>query len=314
MSKHNRCPICNGTAKTVRRAFISPWVRNLGGIHQRRSKYCLCSSCESGFFDYRYSAAEMEGIYSDYRGARYLRARQEWEPSYTRSLNDSLGSSNEVLHLRHQFVLSALPENRRRAIQRVIDVGGDRGQFIPPDFPERFVLDVSGKELVEGVQRISSLVEAGQVAPNLVMACGVLEHVPQPIELMKDLRNIATNERHALIYIEVPGGVPTRRSFWSQQTATALGSVASRLRPLWAMLDSMSARQNLPRSISSNFMPMRQSEHINFFSRLGLENLTTSVGMRVLLLDEIAVPSMLLDSGRVQFSSTLRLLVELGDK
>jgi hypothetical protein len=310
MSKHNRCPICNGTAKTVRRAFISPWVRNLGGIHQRRSQYCLCSKCESGFFDYRYSAAEMEGIYSDYRGARYLRARQEWEPSYTHDLNDSLGNCQKVLDTRHQLVLSALATFPKNTIQNVVDVGGDQGQFIPPCFQQRFVLDVSGKQLATGIKRVTNLSEARNAQPDLVMACGILEHVADPQNFMADLVEITSNRSGVFIYIEVPSGVPKSRSLRSRTTEVFLGEIASRSRRLWAYLDSVSASARKGQKQSSISFPMRQSEHINFFSRDGLRFLADNSGAEIRLLDEVRLPTELLSGGRLQFSSSLRMLLE----
>ena len=47
-------------------------------------------SCGLAFFDRRYTDAEVEGIYGDYRDTKYVRIRRSWEPWYRASVNDAL--------------------------------------------------------------------------------------------------------------------------------------------------------------------------------------------------------------------------------
>ena len=43
-------------------------------------------------------------------------------------------------------------------LRNIVDYGGDEGQFFPPGYPgPKYVIDVSGKDLVDGVQAVSSL-------------------------------------------------------------------------------------------------------------------------------------------------------------
>jgi hypothetical protein len=286
----------------------------LGEIKARRSTYCLCSNCNSGFFDYRYSEVELNKIYADYRGDHYFKIRQSWEPSYSKNLNHSLGNSAEVLKARHQFVLSALSHAPHTSVSTVVDVGGDKGQFIPDNIPNKYVLDVSGKQPIQGVKNVSDVKEAMGIRPDLVMACGVLEHVPKPDEFLTELVKILPEQSRGLIYVEVPSGVPKKRSFSSRIAGNVSGVTASRLRSLWAFMDSRAAQIKSRKGNPLQPMPLRQSEHLNFFSQRGLRLLATNAGTRVVLLDEISVPTELLDGGRIQFSSTLRMLVTTDNK
>lgn len=313
MMHQQHCPICLQQSDVVQTAIVSPWIRELGSVRVRSSKYRVCQSCESGFFDYRYSDREMTGIYSGYRDSDYVEIRRSWEPSYTAELNDSLGNCASVLDARHNFVISALSLCGRQAgkgIGTVVDVGGDRGQFIPPSIRNKFVVDVSDKSEIDGVTRLTHLREAIAVKPDLVMACGILEHLSNPRAFIRELLDLHSVQSSMLLYVEVPSGVPRLRPLANRLLGNTFGRVAARSRWIWRSLDRRAAVLHQRRSSGSLLMPLRQSEHINFFSKAGLSNLASMAGLNVLLLDSVDVPSTLLRDGRVQFSSTLRLLAE----
>ena len=259
----------------------------------------------------------MSGIYSGYRNFDYVKTRQSWEPSYTVELNEALGNNTSVLGARHNFVLEALNvcgRNVGNGIRTVVDVGGDRGQFIPPEIPNKFVMDVSDKSVTSDVTRLPTLRDAIAHRPDLVMACGILEHLSHPAIFVKELLTLHSVQSSMLVYVEVPNGVPQLRPLVHRLLGNTVGRIAATSRPLWGALDRRSAiLQQCGRS-SSLLMPLRQSEHINFFSKEGLHNLASMAGLKVLLLDIVEVPSTLLRDGRIQFSSTLRLLAETKTK
>lgn len=313
MSAQNLCPICSSDTEVIQSAFISPWVRELGSLAARRSRYRVCVSCKSGFFDYRYTDSEMSRIYGGYRDSRYLTIRQSWEPSYTAVLNDSLGNDPSVLHHRHELVLDAIAKGKPESfaqIRTAVDVGGDRGQFIPSNVPSRFVLDVSNKQVAPGVSRVATIEEAASKKPDLVMACGILEHLSDPVSFVQQLKTIGSVSRSMLLYFEVPDGVPQRRPLSNRVVGYSFGQLATRFRELWRVADVRSARRQMAGRSASKLMPLRQSEHINFFSEDGLRSLASIANLEILLLDKVDIPSSLLKDGRLQFSRTLRLLVE----
>ena len=55
-------------------------------------------------------------------------------------------------------------------------------------------------------------------------------------------------------------------------------------------------------------MPLRQSEHLTFFSTTGLRNLAERTGFEVLFVGEYEMPTALTQSGRIAFSRVLRML------
>lgn len=259
----------------------------------------------------------MNGLYSDYRGDVYAKIRRSWEPSYTSELNNDLGNSDSVLNARHDFVLDALtrcevkPSDR---VRTVVDVGGDRGQFIPRSIPNRFVVDVSNKRVTENVTRLVTIQDAIPLYPDLVMACGILEHLSKPIDFLQELLTLHSIQRSMLIYIEVPDGVPHRRPWLNRLLGNTCGRIAARSHRFWRALDSRSAALQILGKRGSVLMPLRQSEHINFFSEEGLRRIAFNAGLKVLLLDRVDTPSTLLRDGRLQFSQTLRLLAETRSK
>lgn len=93
------------------------------------------------------------------------------------------------------------------SIESVLDVGGDRGQFIPLG-SKRIVLDVSDRQLAPGVQRVSQVDDLNHW--DLVISAHLLEHVTNPVSVVKTYANAD------YVYLEVPAGVPSitrRRSY-----------------------------------------------------------------------------------------------------
>ena len=232
MSAQNLYPICSSDTEANQPAFISPWVRDLGSLKARCSRYRVRVSCKADLFDFRFTNSEMIGIRGRYRDPHYLALRQSLEPSYMAGLDDSLGNDLSVLRHRHSLVQGAIAEGKPELSEKTIttvDVDGDRGQSIPSEVPSRLIRDVSNK-----------------------------------------------------------------------QTAPGMSQVA----------DVRSARRQMVGRSASKLMPLRQSEHINFFSEDGLRSLAYDAKPEILLLDKVDIPSSLLKDGRLQFSRTLRLLVK----
>ena len=136
------------------------------------------------FFSYRYIDEEMQCIYKDYQGERYVLIRNSWEPWYDFNYNSS--------HDKEKWVSMRL-EALKNFINKfeikpnvVVDIGGDRGQYIPNLGQEVSVLiDTSGKEPVKSVIRKFSLSEVYK--PDLLFLSHVLEHVANPLATLKDL-------------------------------------------------------------------------------------------------------------------------------
>ena len=82
----------------------------------------------------------------------------------------------------------------------ILDYGGDAGQFIPDlEGVERLVYEISDVEPVSGVRRVRDP-RAEKV--DLVMLTHVLEHASEPLQLVRELADVAVEG--GWLYVEVP--------------------------------------------------------------------------------------------------------------
>ena len=239
------CPACGGRMVQQARAVISPWVRARISTAAITTSYSSCAKCGSGAFGYRYGEAEMQRLYRGYRDARYVAQRHAWEPTYSAVLNADFGEHPEVVAARQAELVDALRTALgadTESVHTIVDIGGDRGQFIPEQVERKFVLDVSGKPPVPGVEALDSMEAVRDVAPELVMVCGLLEHLASPSAFLRAMYNDMERPEGLLVYVEVPAGVPDPRRRKAPGAAALVGALAARWRPAWAGLDVLSAR------------------------------------------------------------------------
>lgn len=193
-----------GGAEFLGYAVISPWIRELTGEVQKRSRLLKCKNCKNAYFDYRYTERELNKIYSEYRDENYLKIRSKWEPWFSEAYNSGHFSNYFVetrLSVMTDFLLEHLDQD---SIIKIVDVGGDIGQFIPSfkNTTNKYVYETSNKKLVEGVERVEKL--SSILNMDLVISAHVLEHLNSPIDEINNLLTYGAN-----IYIEVPLGLPS---------------------------------------------------------------------------------------------------------
>jgi hypothetical protein len=244
-------------------AIISPWIREMTGMTDRLSKYRLCLNCKIGYFTKRFSKEEMYKIYKDYRGDRYFEIRKKWEKWYNQNffLNESsIDFAPERKLMIQDFVKSKLFNH----LKVVIDVGGDKGQYIPVFFPdtERYVIDLSNRELVPGVRKLNSLDEIEKC--DLIMSCHVLEHVTDPISELKTL----IHKCNAL-YVEVPYGRPKINLIRKFGVFLPFHLILSFFPKIYSKFTNPSTGR-----INQRHYWLNQSEHLNFFEEESFEFLS----------------------------------------
>jgi SAM-dependent methyltransferase len=161
-----------------------------------------------------------------------------------------------------------------------VDFGGDEGQFFPSvPIGRRIVCDVSNRPLAEGVDHISLLSELGDLEPDLVILAHVLEHLPDPLRPLRDIRRAIADD--GIIYVEVPlDRFRVSRFHGSIHYQRYLEKLIRHRFP-FVSLDFLSgvSRQfglSIPR-----FGVVKQSEHINYFSAHSLETALTVSGFTV---------------------------------
>ncbi len=297
MTQRNECcPACNAQHHgKSSAAIVSPWVLELAGkVGQVCPKYRVCASCNSAWFDISYTTEILESLYKGYRGLEYFTIRNSWEPTYTKELNSNLNHGEKWLEGRTRQILNALEVAGfdPSKMESVLDFGGGHGGVMPK-FSSRYLLEANEAVVPEpGVQLIRTIDDAKSLDIDLVMCCGVLEHLNNPTELVKTIMELKSKT-----YIfEVPTGTPLIRSGAASST-TMLKLVASN-RHLWQMVQR--AERRVGRKWRKWF-PLRCSEHLQFFSSEGLRILLENCGLEVLSISETKPNEALSDEKNLGF-------------
>jgi len=299
------CPACgNSDVLFEREALIAPWLKDLAQISATSCVYKVCQGCRSGWVDLLFSSEELDGIYREYRGDRYLRTRRRWEQSYSPNLNESLDNGAGIFKKRKselERVIHKIDPSFRETVRFVLDVGGGHGSLIPdwPSIQRRVVIDVSGSTTEPGVESIrewSQLLQPHEI--QLVLNCMVLEHLNNPREFLAKLREdfltYSIFPESALFYFEVPQGVPDRDLM---PIKTHFMRLVSRSHYTWSLLDRLVVQN--PRN-----WPLRIAEHIQFFTGEGLRCLLQDSGFEPLLVTDFEVNQALDDPTGIRFSGT----------
>jgi hypothetical protein len=166
------------------------------GLLHCRCNTLYCPQCSGVFLDQRFDNEEMSALYSGYRGEEYARLRDSYEPGYA-------ARNNELLAAFHFQVAETVLERFLPDKPDVLDWGGGDGRNTPcRTLGGRCdVIDISGNPPVPGVGAVTPE-EAAARHYDLVVLSHVLEHVPEPFELLNEVANTAGPD--TLIYIEVP--------------------------------------------------------------------------------------------------------------
>lgn len=242
-----------------------------------------CESCSLIYFTEDFSDAEIKRMYDGYRGSTYFARRNHYEPWYTTRVNDSIGHSEFVLehrrtHLKN-VITGAADRGEARLPIRILDVGGDEGQFIPDisTVADRAVLEVSGVRPVDGVKTIHTWLEVGQFQPDLIMMCHVLEHTSGAREMVEAAAEALS--AGGLLYLEVPLDGPSRvPAFMSRNWYQSYTRWLSRHPFVFRFADALSlaSRRFLGGPVIGSVI--KQSEHINFFDVASMSHVVETLG------------------------------------
>jgi SAM-dependent methyltransferase len=233
------------------------------------------------FFEDRFDDQEIATLYSDYRSESYYRVRHYWEPWYTRAFNSELGGAREMTMRRAVYVKTLrefAPDDR---VDTVLDFGGDRGQLMIGG-PGRFhyVYDISGVEPEPGVIRIADGASLTEQIFDLVLLCEVLEHVSEPIRLLREV--ITHVKPGGLLYITVPNrefpltDIPSSSWYPAYLRLILMSRWATMATELW----STASRVKFKRIPPLGFAKMH--EHVNFFDPGSFHELLRRVGLAIL--------------------------------
>ena len=276
------CPICGEAASAVAHGVIAPFISTLSGLPiGAETTLRSCTTCDLAFFDSRYGDQELASLYGHYRDDEYKRIRHHWEPWYSRNVNDAFSTGNDVVEERLSFMMRSLDAaHMKPKLECAVDFGGDEGQFFPQvPTGRRIVCDVSNRELPSGVEHVSSLHELGDVKPDLVIVAHVLEHMPDPLGPLREIRQAISND--GIIYVEIPLDRFRVHRFHSNARYRSYLQTLVRHRFPFVGSDFVSGLSRQFRSSIPRFGVIKQSEHINYFSGRSLEAVLDKAGFTI---------------------------------
>jgi hypothetical protein len=212
------------------------------------AKTMLCEDCGMLFLDMRFDDEEMAALYDDYRGEAYASQRESFEPGYT-ARNEKLLDGSKYLAAVEGF-LSPYVSGR----PSILDWGGDNGVNTPfrASASRHHIFDISNRPPLDGARHVTRD-EIKANSYDIVVCANVLEHVPHPRALAKELASVMGPE--TTLYLEVPHEEVVRR------------------------FDDKEERLAHKR---------HWHEHINFFTQAALDAMLADAGLRVL--DGVSLP------------------------
>ena len=277
------CPICGIPGAIQAHGRIAPFILQLRAKPKdapRGTTLCHCDRCDLVYFSHRFDDDTLTAMYSGYRNERYLSIRRHWEPWYSRDVNSATEPGSEAVAERVGFVTNIVGSYIDiNSLRNIVDYGGDEGQFFPAGYSgPKYVIEVSGKDLVDGVHAASSLDEIPD-GPHLVIAAHLLEHLVDPAALVKEIRAAVGDD--GLFYAEVPLDRPKVRRWHAGAPYRCFLEWVSATRASWIAADfAAGVARNFSRRVP-RLGVVKQSEHINYFSAQSLRALLTAGGFRV---------------------------------
>ena len=248
-----------------------------------------CEECGLVYFSASFSDEELTRMYSGYRNSEYQRRRAKYEPWYTKKINAAIGHSEDVLILRRKHLEKVLLNASSNHLgkfsspTRVLDVGGDEGQFIPliESITEKAVLEVSGVRPVDDARVLTNWNEVDDFSPDMIMMCHVLEHIENARENIENASRAL--KPGGLLYLEIPLDRPAKISrVFSTSAYRKYTQLLCKAPPLFVVADLFSL---VSRKITGRPIPgavIKQNEHINFFDGNTIISVVETMGFELL--------------------------------
>jgi len=291
------CRWClNGDAALRAHGVVAPWIAEKQQEADSQTELLECGSCGLVYFSRSFNTDELERMYGGYRGEGYFQKRHRWEPWYSAKLNHAIGHDTQTVINRREhleaFLATYAVETQTAVLTKVVDFGGDEGQFIPhlPTIRDRRVFEVSDNAPAEGIESISRWEDIAAFRPDLMMMCHVLEHTEEARQLVEQAFEVL--DPGGVLYVEIPLDRPPRphsmlsKTFYGRYTRWL-----ARSRWRWIPIDFLSlvSRRYLVRTLPG--MVVKQSEHVQFFDRRALEPVLTAVGFNSIRFSEYEASS-----------------------
>jgi hypothetical protein len=185
------CIACTGRETTETPSSIAPFVVHRAGLDSDATMTVHCTECGCRFSSVRLDDKQNERLYEGYRGQDYTEQRETFEPGYA-IRNDMLTIRRPYIPQVEDLIAGVVGEPAT-----VLDYGSDSTLNTP--FADRAVTYDIGDEPPTGTY-------------DLIVLAHVLEHVPYPLDVVRQARSLLTPRGY--IYAEVPDETP--RKVWHE--------------------------------------------------------------------------------------------------
>jgi len=167
----------------------------------------VCLDCSFVQTKRAFADADLGRLYADYRSSSYNEERIHYEPTYA-ALAEHVGACDQEVEMRVGRLTAWLAGKIQADGEfAMLDYGGSDGRFLPSIKGDKFVFEISNTLPVAGVVGIAE--EAYLSTYSYVQCAHVLEHVPEPLALLK---RVASHVKPSgYLYIEVPQDLPDSR-------------------------------------------------------------------------------------------------------
>jgi SAM-dependent methyltransferase len=233
------------------------------------------------FFEERYEPQEASALYANYRSSEYFNVRHQFEPWYSRSLNDGLGGEADLAARRGKYRELVSEFNSDQVVESVLDYGGDRGQLlVGGPGTSHYVFDISGVATEPGVISIRDAEALAKQRFDLVTLCEVLEHVSAPQDTLAEVLRLV--KPGGLLFITVPNrefpiaDIPTGSWYRSYLKTILKSRLATLLVDFWSTGWKVKFKRIPPLGFA------KMHEHINFFDVSSLQTALKTLGLDVL--------------------------------
>jgi len=160
----------------------------------------ICLDCSFVQTKHAFSDDALGRLYSDYRSTTYNQERIRYEPTYA-ALAKDVGASEQEVQTRVGGLTAWLADKiDRKDDFSMLDFGGSDGRFLPRLPGQKYVFEISDISPLDGICKITT--EADLATYSYVQIAHVLEHVPEPLALLKRVSSFVKPSGY--LYIEVP--------------------------------------------------------------------------------------------------------------
>ena len=157
----------------------------------------FCEQCQCLFLEMRFSDQEMRNLYDGYRDEKYTALRESYEPGYQKR-NEKLLRGADYLDRIEHFLMPYLSFPIT-----ILDYGGDTGINTP--FKNKnahiYLYDINEPDLNANTMRVGRS-DIKKYAYDLIICSHLLEHVPYPVETLRDIKTLMSHK--TILYIELP--------------------------------------------------------------------------------------------------------------